>query len=48
MVLSQLEIFHNQVQLDCTIFMAEVMRAETSVMLLGTINVVVASLATRE
>ncbi len=33
---------------DCTIFMAEVMSAETSVMLLGTIKVVVASLATRE
>jgi hypothetical protein len=32
---------------DWTIFMAEVINAETSVMLLGTISVVVASLATR-
>ena len=31
----------------CTIFIAEEIRAETSVMLLGTISVVVASLATR-
>ena len=31
----------------CTIFMAEVMSAETSVMLLGTTSVVVASEATR-
>lgn len=33
--------------LACTIFMAEPMRAETSVMLLGTMRVVVASAATR-
>ena len=31
----------------CTIFMAEVMSAETSVMLLGTTSVVAASEATR-
>ncbi len=31
----------------CTIFMAEAINADTSVMLLGTIRVVVASLATR-
>ena len=38
----------DQAGLDCTIFIAEVISAETSVMLLGTIKVVVASLATCE
>ena len=33
---------------DCTIFMADEIKADTSVMLLGTINVVVAFEATRE
>ena len=36
-----------QLLLACTIFMAELMRAETSVILLGTTSVVLASKATR-